>query len=157
MTVNDFYLVVSSTTTDAMYRRFGGNVKRDEQITVARFKSDVEALLMSPERFYVIGVGFIHILNGSGHQSTLDKIKEEWDLEIPLNRISIKMETGVILVPQYVQKRLKEGATELPPEARLVPKINFVNCEVSVRNENFIPFPFAPMKSIWEVCQEMRL
>lgn len=155
--VLDFYLIINSTVSDGMYKRNSGNMKRDEELSVAQFKSDVEALLMSPAHFYVIGVGFIHIINGSGHQSTLDKIKEEWDLEIPLNRISIKMETGVILVPQYVQKRLAEGATQLPAGTNLVPKINFVNCEVSVRNENFIPFPFAPMKSVWEVCQEMRL
>ena len=155
--VNDIFLIISSTTTDAMYNRRSGNCKRDESLIVVEFKESVEALLMSPSDFYVIGVGFLHIRNGSGHQSTLDLIEEMWDLKIPLNRCTLKMECGVIFVPQYMGQRLAEGATELPTGAELTPKINFVNCEVDVRNRNFIPFPFAPMKSVWEVCQEMRL
>ena len=87
----------------------------------------------------------------------LDLIEEMWDLKIPLNRCTLKMECGVIFVPQYMGPRLAEGATELPPGEEITPKINFVNCEVDVRNRNFIPFSFSPMKSVWQVCQEMRL
>ena len=79
--VNDIFLIISSTTTDAMYNRRSGNCKRDESLIVVEFKESVEALLMSPSDFYVIGVGFIHIRNGSGHQSTLDLIEEMWDMK----------------------------------------------------------------------------
>lgn len=139
----DFYIFINSTTTDAMYRREGGNTKKDEIISWEKFNENIKALLMSPSDFYIIGVGFIHIRNGFGHQSTGDLLRNKYNIDIPTNRTSLEMECGVIFVPQYRGPRLAEGATELPQGAKLTPKINFVNCEFTNHRENFIPFSFA--------------
>ena len=138
-----YYLYINSTTTDGMYRREGGNCKMDEVLSQEDFNRNVEALLMSPSDFYVVGIGFIHIKNGFGHQSTGDLLRNKYGVDIPTNRTNLEMECGIIFVPQYRGDRLQEGATELPEGAKLTPKINFVNCEFTVRKENFIPFSFS--------------
>ena len=148
----DFYIVINSTTTDAMYTRDNGNEKRDKKVTWSYMNSNIQALLMSPSDFYVIGVGFIHIRNGFGHQSTHDLIENKYGIDIPVNRTSLKMECGIIFVPQYMGKRLEEGATELPEGAKLTPKVNFVNCKISSDKVNFIPFSFVDKyNGFWDI------
>lgn len=148
----DFYIVINSTTTDAMYTRDSGNEKRDEKVTWSYMNSNIQALLVSPSDFYIIGIGFIHIRNGFGHQSTRDLIENKYGIDIPVNRTSLKMECGIIFVPQYMGKRLEEGATELPKGAKLTPKVNFINCKISSDKVNFIPFSFIDKYSgFWDI------
>ncbi len=148
----DFYIVINSTTTDAMYTRDSGNEKRDKKVTWNYMNSNIQALLISPSDFYIIGIGFIHIWNGFGHQSTRDLIENKYGINIPVNRTSLKMECGIIFVPQYMGKRLEEGATELPEGAKLTPKVNFINCKITSDKVNFIPFNFADeYNGFWDI------
>lgn len=154
--MTDFYLYINSTTTDGMYNRSSGNTKIDEEVNWNHIDSNIKALLMSPSDFYIIGVGFIHIKNGFGHQSTRDLIENKYGINIPVNRTSLKMECGIIFVPQYMGDRLEEGATELPEGAKLTPKVNFINCKITSDKVNFIPFSFANEYGFWDIFDYIR-
>ena len=58
-----------------------------------------------------------------GHQTTADIFSNILGVEIPMNRGTLKINTGEeyhILVGQYTGPRLEEGAKELPVGAKIV-------------------------------------
>lgn len=56
-----------------------------------------------------------------GHEDVAAVISEQLGIEVPVNRVSIKLKSGdIILVAQYVGPRLPEGTTQLPEGAELV-------------------------------------
>jgi hypothetical protein len=62
-----------------------------------------------------------------GHADTARLLSSELGVEIPMNRATITVESGKLLVGQYVGPRLPEGASQLPESAR----IKWVLVEVS--------------------------
>lgn len=61
-------------------------------------------------------------INGFGHESTADLVRNLQGIDIITNRISLSVpKESLIYVIQYIGERLPEGATELPEGAELVP------------------------------------
>lgn len=61
-------------------------------------------------------------INGFGHESTADLVRNLHGIDIITNRISLSVpKESLIYVTQYRGERLAEGATELPDGAQLVP------------------------------------
>ena len=55
-----------------------------------------------------------------GHQDLANILTDMWELDIPYNRISLKLSTGdTCLIAQYVGPRLEEGTTTLPDGATI--------------------------------------
>lgn len=134
----DYDFIINSTYTDNMLVQMGGNNKCDKVITWSQIQTAVDVWSVSPERFYIIGVGFFKITNCFGHQSTSDLIKELHNIEILCNRSSASIRRGFIVVPQYRGKRLEEGATKLPEGSKLVPLINIINGDEDENGERTI-------------------
>lgn len=123
----EYSFVINSTYTDNMLSCVGGNDKCDQKISWSQIESAVNVWSVSPSEFYIIGVGFFHIINCFGHQSTSNVIKSIYGIEVPCNRASVSMQRGFIVVPQYRGPRLPEGVTELPEGSVLEPLINIIN------------------------------
>lgn len=122
-----YHFIINSTWTDNMYKNLGGNTKEDKVINWNQINSAIKVWMDSPSKFYIIGKGFIFIQNCFGHQSTSDLIRNKHGINIPCNRDTVSIDKGFVVVPQYRGKRLEEGATELPPHAKLIPIINIIN------------------------------
>lgn len=70
-----------------------------------------------------------HFISAIGHQDTANILSKLLEKEIPMNRISIQLETDdCVIVAQYSGSRLPEGATELPEGASFTFKrVRFLN------------------------------
>lgn len=62
-----------------------------------------------------------------GHADTARIISDELGVEVPMNRTTLTLESGRLLVGQYVGPRLPEGVSQLPDGAT----IKWVLVEVS--------------------------
>lgn len=134
----NYSFIINSTYTDNMLSSMGGNNKCDKVIPWSQIQSAVDVWSVSPEKFYIIGVGFIEIINCFGHQSTSDLIEELHGITVPCNRTSASINRGFIVVPQYKGKRLPEGTTKLPKGAKLIPLINIINGDLDDNGEKTI-------------------
>lgn len=77
---------------------------------------------------------YFHAINSFGHKSTCDLIANRMNIHIRDNRISLCLNDGwIIFIPQYVGKRLEEGATVLPDGSKLEP----VKVVLDENNEKF--------------------
>lgn len=54
-----------------------------------------------------------------GHADTARILSVELGIDIPMNRVTLRVESGALLVGQYVGPRLPEGVSQLPDGARI--------------------------------------
>lgn len=55
-----------------------------------------------------------------GHADTAKLVGEQLGVDLPVNRVNVKLSVGEhLIVAQYVGPRLPEGTTELPAGARI--------------------------------------
>lgn len=60
------------------------------------------------------------VISTIGHQDVAELISKELGRDLPMNRTSIKLVPGsVLLVGQYVGPRLPEGTTQLPEGSKV--------------------------------------
>lgn len=83
--------------------------------------SEIVEKLNSNDGIYYEDEGVI-IKNAFGHENTCDIIKNQYDIDIKFNRVSLSVPNkSVIYVIQYVDGRTKEGQTKLDDNANFVP------------------------------------
>lgn len=114
-------IFLSSTFTLNMLEDLNCNLE-SEICTWEEIKQIVNDLNKYGDGRSAIKEGVIEIINGFGHQSTADLIKNLHGINIPMNRVNLVVPRySWVYVTQYRGERLPEGATELPESAELVP------------------------------------
>lgn len=83
--------------------------------------SEIVSLLNSNDGIYYEDDN-VTIENAFGHENTCNIIKNQYDIDIKFNRVSLSVPNkSIIYVVQYVDGRTKEGQTKLDDNANFVP------------------------------------
>lgn len=98
-------------------------------------KNQVTFDKVPPDHVQDLVDSYLRMKSFIGHKETSDILSEMFNADIPQNRISYKMQASdVVILAQYTGPRLAEGATTLPPGA----KIEFWRVKLNRSVGNFV-------------------